>query len=68
MTYWIQDATHAQFIMMTSHLWVWSIRLAFHKTLPTFMKFPHFHAFKNGSLGMIWDSNSSNMEEPIANE
>jgi len=33
-------------------------------TLPTLLSFPHSHAFKNGGLGMIWDSHSSNMEEP----
>jgi hypothetical protein len=32
------------------------------------MNFSHFYAFKNGSLGMIWDSNSSNMEEFSADE
>jgi hypothetical protein len=33
-------------------------------TLPTFLSFPHFHAFRNGGLRMIWDSHSSSMEEP----
>ncbi len=37
-------------------------------TLPTFVSFPHSHAFKNGYLGMIWDSHSLNMEEPNAHE
>ncbi len=30
----------------------------------TFLNFPHFHAFRDGSLRMTLDSNSSNMEEP----
>jgi hypothetical protein len=34
----------------------------------TFLSFPHSHAFKNGGLGTIWDSHSSNMEEPNAYE
>ncbi len=33
-------------------------------TLPTFLNFPYFHAFRNGGLRMIWDSHSSSMEEP----
>jgi hypothetical protein len=37
-------------------------------TLPTFLNFPHFHAFRNGSPWMIWDSHSSNMGKPNANE
>jgi hypothetical protein len=36
--------------------------------LPTFLSFPHFHAFRNGGLGMIWDSLSSSMKEPNADE
>jgi hypothetical protein len=36
--------------------------------LPTFLNFPHFHAFRNGGLGMIWDSHSSSMEEPNVDE
>ncbi len=36
--------------------------------LPTFLSFSHFHAFRNGGLGMIWDSHSSSMEKPNANE
>jgi hypothetical protein len=37
-------------------------------TLPTFLNFSHFHAFKNWGLGMIWDSHSSNMEKFNVNE
>jgi hypothetical protein len=33
-------------------------------TLPTFVSFSHFYTFWDESLGMIWDSNSSIMEEP----
>jgi len=36
--------------------------------LPTFLSFPHFHAFRNGGLGMVWDSHSSSMEKPNAYE
>ncbi len=36
--------------------------------LPTFLTFSHSHAFKNGGLRMIWDSHSSSMEKPNANE
>jgi len=32
--------------------------------LPTLLSFSHSHAFRNGGLGMIWDSHSSNMEKP----
>jgi len=35
--------------------------------LPTFLSFPHFHAFRN-PLGMIWDFHSSSMEKPDADE
>ncbi len=35
---------------------------------PTFLSFPHFHAFRNGSPWMIWDSHSYNMEKPNTNE
>jgi len=38
------------------------------ETLPTFLNFPHFHAFKNGGPRMIWDSHSSNMEKPNVDE
>lgn len=38
------------------------------RTLPILLSFPYFHAFWNGSLGMMWDSNSSNMEELNVNE
>jgi len=37
-------------------------------TLLTFLNFPCFHAFKNGGLGIIWDSHSSKMEKPNADE
>jgi hypothetical protein len=37
-------------------------------TLPILLDFPCFHAFRDGSLGMMWDSNSSNMEELNVNE
>jgi len=36
--------------------------------LPTFLSFPHSHAFKNGGPRMIWDPHSSNMEEPNVDE
>jgi hypothetical protein len=36
--------------------------------LPTFLSFPHSHAFRNGSPWMIWDSHSSSMEEPNVDE
>jgi len=32
-------------------------------TLPTFLNFPHFHAFCDGGLGMVWDSNKFNMDD-----
>jgi hypothetical protein len=32
--------------------------------LPTFLSFPCFHAFKNGSPRTIWDFNSSTVEDP----
>ncbi len=31
--------------------------------LLTFLSFLHFHAFRNGGPGMIWDSHSSSMEK-----
>jgi hypothetical protein len=37
-------------------------------TLLTFLNFPPSHVFLDGGLGMIWDSHSSNMEKPNANE
>jgi hypothetical protein len=37
-------------------------------TLPSFLNFPHSHAFSNGGPRMIWDSHSFNMEEPDADE
>ncbi len=37
-------------------------------TLPTFLNFSHYHAFTNGGPRMIWDSHSSSMEEPNADE
>jgi hypothetical protein len=36
--------------------------------LPTFLNFPHFHAFRNGSPWMIWDSHPFNMEKPNVDE
>jgi len=36
--------------------------------LPTFMNFSNFHPFEDGAPRMNWDSNSSSMEEPTANE
>jgi hypothetical protein len=35
-----------------------------HAPLPTLLSLSRSHAFKNGSLGMIWDSYSTNMEKP----
>ncbi len=32
------------------------------------LNFLHFHAFWDDDLNMIWDANSSKMEEPNANE
>jgi hypothetical protein len=37
-------------------------------TLLTLLNFSHFHAFKDGGPWMIWDSHSSNKEEPNAYE
>jgi hypothetical protein len=37
-------------------------------TLLTFLSFQHFHAFRNGGPWIIWDSHSSSMEEPNADE
>jgi hypothetical protein len=37
-------------------------------TLPTILSFPHSHAFWDDGPSMIWDANSSKMEEPNANE
>jgi hypothetical protein len=37
-------------------------------TLPILLNFFHFHTFQGGGLSMIWDANSSKMEEPNANE
>jgi hypothetical protein len=57
--------------MMTNHLWLWSIgllRALPHAALPTLLSFSHFYAFKYGSLRMIWDSYSCNMEEPNVDE
>jgi hypothetical protein len=36
--------------------------------LLTLLNFPHFHAFEDESQRMIWDSNSSNVEEPNVHE
>jgi len=36
--------------------------------LLTFLSFPHSHAFRNGGPRMIWDSHSSIMEKPNADE
>jgi hypothetical protein len=36
--------------------------------LPTLLSFPHFHAFWDGNPSMIWDANSSKMEEPNVDE
>jgi hypothetical protein len=37
--------------------------------LPTFLSFPHSHAFWDGGLGMVWDSKSSfHMEKPNGDE
>jgi hypothetical protein len=36
--------------------------------LPTLLSFPHSHAFKNGAPWLIWDSHSSSIEKPNANE
>ncbi len=37
-------------------------------TLPILLSFPRFHAFWGWNLGMMWDSNSPNMEELNVNE
>ncbi len=37
-------------------------------TLPTLLSFLCFHAFQNGGSSMTWESNSSKMKEPNANE
>ncbi len=37
-------------------------------TLPIFLSFLCFHAFWDGNLGMMWDSNSLNMEGLNVNE
>ncbi len=37
-------------------------------TLLMFLGIPHSHAFQDGGLGMIWDSNSSNMEKSNVDE
>jgi hypothetical protein len=37
-------------------------------TLQTFLSFPHSHAFRNGGQRMIWDSHSSSMIKPNADE
>jgi hypothetical protein len=39
-----------------------------HATLPTLLSFLHFHTFQDGDLSMIWDANSSKMEESDADE
>ncbi len=39
-----------------------------HATLPTLLSFSRSHAFRDGSLGMIWDSYSFNMERPNVDE
>ncbi len=36
--------------------------------LPTLLSFLHFHAFWDGGPNMIWDANSSKMEEPNVDE
>ncbi len=36
--------------------------------LPILLSFLHFHTFQDGNLGIIWDANSSKMEEPNVNE
>ncbi len=64
---------------LTCHLWMahhddWPPLVVVNRvgfswaTLLTFVNLPHSHAFKNGYLGMIWDSHSLNMEEPNAHE
>ncbi len=37
-------------------------------TSPFLLNFLHFHTFQDGDLGMIWDANSSKMEEPNVDE
>jgi hypothetical protein len=37
-------------------------------TLPIFLSFLCFHTFQDGIPSMIWDINSSKMEEPNADE
>jgi hypothetical protein len=39
-----------------------------HVVLLTLLSFSHFHAFRGGGLGPIWDSHSSNLEEPTTDE
>jgi hypothetical protein len=36
--------------------------------LPTFLSFPHPHAFRNGGPRMIWDFHSFSMEEANVDE
>jgi hypothetical protein len=54
--------------MMINHLWLWSTWLAYLRPLPILLIFFHFHTFQGGGPSMIWDANSSKMEEPNANE
>jgi len=54
--------------MMINQLWLWSIGLAYLEQITYYFEFPRSHGFRNGALGVIWDVNSSKMEEPNANE
>ncbi len=61
----IHDTIYVWFVMMIIHLWLWSTRLfSTNSQILTFLNFPQSHAFRDGSLRMILDSNSSNMEKP----
>jgi hypothetical protein len=69
MTYWIQDAIHAWFVMMTKPPLVVVNKVGLPQAaLPTFLNFPHSHAFRNGGPWMVWDSHSSNMKKPNVDE
>jgi hypothetical protein len=58
MTYWIWLSIFMQFVMMINP-WI---------ALPIFLSFPNFHAFWDGSLRTIWNSNFSNMKESNVDE
>jgi hypothetical protein len=37
-------------------------------TLPILVNYPSNHTFRNQGLGMLWDSTTSNWEDPFTNE